>query len=113
GEWLIEASPGKEERLEFLLQSLGLKQRPNTDLRYQLLHRAASAIVEGLRYRAAAALFIVHSFSPTRTGWSDYTAFLNLFGVSATLDQVQRLSSESRLPLFSAWICGNPAFLSR
>ena len=68
GEWRSEASSGKEKRLKFLLDTLGLNVAPNDEVRYQLLHRAAWAIIEGERYRAVAALLLVHSFSEKRAG---------------------------------------------
>ena len=46
---------GEGERLSFLLRSLGLSALPAGAVRYQLLHRAASAIITGEQYRAAAA----------------------------------------------------------
>ncbi len=110
-DWLNEASDGKKERLRFLLSQLGLSAEPSRDVRYQLLHRAASAVIEGARYRAAAALLIVHSFSETRAGWPDYQAFLNLFGVEASVGKVQRLPGASAVPLFSVWVPGDPSFL--
>ena len=82
-EWREEASPGKGTRLSFLLKTLGLPKQVDGTIRYQLLHRAASAVIEGERFRAAAAVMLVHSFSPRRAGWSDYSAFLKLFGVTA------------------------------
>jgi hypothetical protein len=85
-------------RDEFDAASECLKKMPNKEIRYQLLHRAASAIDEGRRYSAAAAILIVHSFSATRAGWSDYADFLELFGTSASTDEVQRLSTKSKLP---------------
>lgn len=111
GEWRSEASPGKDERLTFLLGKLGLDAVPSGDVRYQLLHRAASAIIEGERYRAVAALLIVHSFSERRTGWSDYEAFLRLFGVQASVAEVQRLPGASPVPLFATWVSGELSFL--
>lgn len=110
-EWRNEASPGKNERLSFLLRSLGLGTVPAGSVRYQLLHRAASAIITGEQYRAAAAVLIVHSFSQERAGWSDYQAFTRLFRVEAAVGSVQRLGSASSLPLFGVWVVGNPLFL--
>lgn len=110
-EWRSEASPGKEERLSFLLRSLSLGTVPAGSVRYQLLHRAASAIITGEQYRAAAAVLIVHSFNQERAGWSDYQAFTRLFGVEAAVGSVQRLGSPSSVPLFSVWVVGNPLFL--
>jgi hypothetical protein len=110
-EWTSDAPVGKEERLKFILRSLGLESEPDGGVRYQLLHRAASAIIVGEQYRAAAAVLVVHSFSGERTGWSDYQVFTRLFGVDAEISSVQQLGSASRIPLFGVWIVGNPAYL--
>lgn len=111
-EWRAEASPGKKTRLSFLLRSVGLPKQIDGAIRYQLLHRAASAVIEGERYRAIAAMVIVHSFSAKRTGWSDYRAFLKLFGVHAEIGQPQRLPGEQVAPLFAIWVEGNRKFLA-
>src|SRR2546427_6672588 len=72
GEWRSEATQGKEQRLQFLLRTLGLIEEPADSIRYQLLHRAASAVITGEQFRAAAAVMLVHSFSERRFGWTDY-----------------------------------------
>ena len=110
-EWSLEASRGKQTRLAFLLGTLGLPAQIPGGIRYQLLHRAASALIEGERYRAAAAVLLVHSFSPRQAGWADYKAFLKLFGVRAEAGIPQRLAGEQRTPLFALWVTGNPQFL--
>ena len=111
GEWKNEASPGKQERLSFLLRTLGLGAAPADNIRYQLLHRAASALITGEQYRAAAAVLIVHSFSQECAGWPDYQAFTRLFGIEAEIGSLQRLGSSAAIPLFGVWIVGNPLFL--
>jgi hypothetical protein len=113
GKWLTEASPGKQERLRYLMSMIGLAAVLDGSIRYQLLHRAASAVIVGEQYRAAAALLLVHSFSNKRTGLPDYEAFLNLFGVRAESGVVQRLAGSSRVPLFAAWVTGDSRFLDR
>jgi hypothetical protein len=110
-EWRSDASEGKGKRLEFLLQTLRIAAVPRGDIRYQLLHRAASAIITAEQYHAVAAVVLVHSFSEQRTGWRDYEAFLNLFGLQALSDVVQRLPNVSPIPLFAAWITGDGCFL--
>lgn len=110
-EWLANASAGKRERLAFLIRTLGLAAEPGGSTRYQLLHRAASAIIEGERYRAVAAVILVHSFSDARASWSDYVAFLALFGVRASEGVLQRLPGKQSVPLFAAWVVGDPRFL--
>jgi len=111
GEWRNEASSGKKKRLSFLLRSLGLPSVPADSIRYQLLHRAASAIITGEQYRAVAAVLIIHSFSQVHAGWSDYQAFTSLFGVEAVVGTIQQLSLSSSVPLFGVWVVGNPLFL--
>ena len=110
-EWLIDASPGKNERLDFLLRTLSLPTRLSGDIRYQLLHRAASAIITGEQYHAKAAIVLVHSFSKENAGWKDYEAFIHLFGVNAERNVVQRLAGATSIPLFGAWVTGNLKFL--
>jgi hypothetical protein len=110
-EWRNEASPGKEERLSFLLRTLGLAMPQSGSVRYQLFHRAASAIITGEQYRAAAGVLLIHSFSQERVGWSDYQAFTRLFGTEAEMGCVQRLGTASSVPLFGVWVVGNPHFL--
>lgn len=112
-EWLNNGSAGKLDRLDFLLRTLGLKTPPAGEVRYQLLHRAASALITGEQYRAAAAVLLIHSFSRERAGWSDYQAFTRLFGVEAVEGELQRLGNASTIPLFGVWVVGNPLLLTR
>jgi hypothetical protein len=112
GEWRAGASQGKESRLRFLLGTLGLTQNPPGSIRYQLLHRAASSVITGEQFRAAAAVVLVHSFSEQRVGWSDYQSFAALFGVDAVEGVVQRLGRDSRIPLFGVWVVGDCSFLA-
>lgn len=113
GEWLTDASRGKRTRLRALEKAIGLAARPESAVRYQLLHRAASAVITGEQYRAAAAVMLVHSFSQERAGFSDYAAFARLFGIDAREGVVQRLGSASAVPLFGVWVVGDPAYLER
>src|SRR5579863_1454519 len=106
-EWSHEASTGKESRLRFLLQTLGLAKEPSGSIRYQLLHRAASSVITGEQFRAIAAVMLVHSFSEERVAWSDYRAFAALFGVDAAEGVIQKFGSNSSIPLFGVWIVGN------
>lgn len=77
-EWLESGTPGKTVRLQFLKDTLGLQEVPDS-IRYQLLHRTASAIREAERFHASHAVMVVHSFSPTQAWFEDYQAFVALF----------------------------------
>lgn len=109
--WRKDASAGKKARIAFLERTLGLESCPPALVRYQLLHRAASAIIVGEQYRAAAAVLVIHSFSPKKAGWRDYQSFMKLFGVDAQMGAVQRLGATSRIPIFGVWVAGDPKFL--
>ena len=63
GEWLQDASAGKSVRLDYLKKRLCLRGDVSPDIRYQLLHRTASAVIEAKRFNASKAVMIVHSFS--------------------------------------------------
>ena len=98
--------------LRFLLQTLGIPgPTPAGAIRYQLLHRTASAVITADQYRAVAAMVLVHSFSERQCDWTDYEAFVGLFGPQACAGQAQRLSSASSVPIFAAWVAGDRAFL--
>ena len=68
-------SAGKQRRLAGRCQTLALEPSAVGDLRYQLLHRTASAIYEAKRYRCLHAMMLVHSFSAMHRGFSDFAAF--------------------------------------
>jgi hypothetical protein len=76
-----DRSAGKEARLAGLCEILGLAAGDADQLRYQLLHRAASAILEAKRYRTDIAVLLVHSFSDDRKGREDFDAFLKALGL--------------------------------
>lgn len=111
-EWQTEASPGKSERLAYLLSLLGLSAVPDTT-RYQLLHRTASAIIEAQRFNAAHAVMLVHSFSQSSEWFQDYAAFVSLMGGNATENSVVSVGSRSGVQLHLAWVRGNAQYLSK
>lgn len=112
GEWLKDASEGKRDRLRHLLGKLGLATAPD-DIRYQLLHRAASAMITAEQFRGVAAVLLVHTFTRKDSGWADYQRFLKLFGVEAERGRVQRLPGKAPIPLFAAWVAGDDKFLEK
>lgn len=110
-EWLIKASPGKQERLTFLLDLLGIDQCPG-DIRYQLLHRTGSALIEADRFGASLAGMIVHSFSPENRWRDDFERFARLMG--AALDTGAPISMEvpSGKRLMLGWASGDQRYRS-
>ncbi len=111
-EWRTEASPGKSERLNFLCQQLGIQLPVPDDLRYQLLHRTTSAIVEAKRFGAASAVMLVHSFSQTSEWFQDYAAFVSLLGgTAASENSIVSVGERSGISLQLAWVRGDPQYL--
>lgn len=111
-EWQAESSPGKAERLSYLLRVLGLSSVSET-MRYQLLHRAASAIIEAQRFNAAHAVILVHSFSRSGEWFQDYAAFVALMGGAAEDNKLVSVGVRSGVSLHLAWVKGNAVYLSR
>ena len=112
GEWKRDFSPGKKERYKFLCSLLGFDTQPGDDIRYQLLHRTASAIIEAKRFYARYAVMVVHSFSQSEEWFTDYERFLSLFGVKAELNTVIGVGEHSEVLLYFAWIRGDKRYLS-
>lgn len=81
-EWIGDGGEGKEDRLRRLCALLGFDRSSVGDLRYQLFHRTAAAILEARRYRATKAVLMVHSFCPDATGLADFIAFFERMGLS-------------------------------
>jgi hypothetical protein len=74
------------------------------DIRYQLFHRTVSALVEAERFNAPYAMLIVQSFSPDKTGFKDYQAFLELFHQPVQVGNLVELPVSGSIRLFSGWI---------
>jgi hypothetical protein len=111
-EWRVSESRGKQERLEFTVQLLGLKNEPPSCIRYQLLHRTASAVIEARHFNAQSAVMLVHSFSQEALWFEDFQAFLGLFGAQPQLNQLYWLKELEGINLYAGWVKGNKEFLA-
>lgn len=112
-EWLAEGTPGKNTRLSFLCEQLGLCDAPPLSLRYQLLHRTASAIIEAKRFCAPTALMLVHSFNQSHLWFDDYRAFASLLGCAVGVNEVSHVGIRDGIDLYVGWVCGNEKYLSK
>ena len=111
GEWNKPGSAGKRERLAFLEEKLGIDKVPD-QIRYQLLHRTVSAILEAERFCARYAVMVVQSFSPSDEWFDDYARFLAMFGVQSKVGQLVKLRQLGSITLFAGWARGDPRFLT-
>ncbi len=109
-EWKRESSPGKETRLRFLCEQLYLDEDDVASVRYQLLHRTVSAIIEAERFSAPSAVMFVHSFSQSDESFDDFAAFAKLVGAEV---DVGALVPATKIPgdFYLGWARGEERFL--
>ncbi len=97
------------KRLEFLRKKLAISDKKNIDnIRYQFLHRTASAILEAERVGAKAALMLVHSFDFNRAHFDDFAQFVALYGIKAVPDKIigPIIGKGSSMPVYLGWCSG-------
>ncbi len=110
-EWSDGASPKskKPERLKRLTTTLGLDIRTVAPLRYQLLHRTASAIYEAQRYRSKTAIMMVHSFDARNAGLADFKLFAVEMGLpEADAGRVVGPITREGVSLYLGWAADPP-----
>ena len=105
-EWLTGGSDNKQARAEGLAEIIGLSVSDILPIRYQLIHRTASALLEADRFCATHALMLVHSFSQTHAWFEDYAAFAGLYGIEAELNKVHYVGKVSGKELYLGWVVG-------
>jgi len=113
-EWQKDKGDGKEKRLIFLRETLSLESASIDEIRYQLLHRTASALIVAAQFMAISALMLVHSFSQKDAGFDDYARFLELFGLrksSVSVNSVVHAKNIKGIDLYFGWVKGNEKYL--
>lgn len=110
-EWLVDASDGKRERLDGICALLGLSSDLDGSIRYQLLHRTASAAIEAQRFGTIRAAMVVHSFSQDKLWFEDFAAFSALFGSTPDTDGTVSFILPDGRPMLLGWAQGSAEFL--
>ena len=110
-EWLKNSSPGKQLRLEFLRERLELMNDSLDHIRYQLLHRTASVLIEAKWFNASSAVMLVHSFSQDQAWFEDYNEFLKLFDQIGKPDSVTFVGKKDGIDLYFSWVTGEDRYL--
>lgn len=106
-DWLKSASDGKLRRLQFLKEQLNIAAIDNDRLgsiRYQLLHRTASALIEAKRHHARQAMMLVHSFSERASWLEDYQLFLALYGLQGDTNSIAGPVNINGIDLWYGWL---------
>jgi len=111
GDWLSDESANKQTRLKGLAEILGVETIPG-DIRYQLVHRTASAVLEARRFLASHAVMLVHSFSQHDQWFEDFRHFVMMLGGSPRKDSLVVIPTSSGPTLHVGWVRGAEQFLS-
>jgi hypothetical protein len=104
------ASAGELTRLDYLHKLLGI---PHFDelIRYQLLHRTASALLTAREFHAQAAVMLVQSFGNKPNLRADFDAFCNALGTKQLSSGVHVAPAFSSPRLYMVWCSGNRKYL--
>ena len=107
GEWKAKTSEvGGVARLKDIEDTLGLGREIPDEIRYQLLHRTASSVIEAKRFHAPYAVVLIQSFEPddSRNHYGDFSDFVALYGKQAQKNTLIELAKPQGIRLFAAWV---------
>jgi len=105
-----EASSGQHDRLTYLHSVLGVSSLDD-NIRYQLLHRTASAILTAREFHAHAAVMLVQSFGRRASLREDFDSFCRSLGAQDLPGGMKVMRSFSHPGLFVGWCNGDNQFL--
>jgi hypothetical protein len=107
-EWLGAGGQNRRTRIAHVCAELGLSVDETVNpIRFQLLHRTASAVIEARRFNAPDALMLVHSFSETDEWFDDYSLFSRTIGASEIArGRVVEAREVDGIRLSLGWISG-------
>jgi hypothetical protein len=103
-EWMD--TPGKQARYAWACAMFGVDAAACSALRWQLFHRAASAIIEAKRFRARHAVMLVHDFSGACSSAPDFLTFAERAGLDgAGVDSLSAPKMIDGVSLRFGWVC--------
>jgi len=106
-----ETSSGQGNRLDQLHSLLGVPPLDDS-IRYQLVHRTASALLTAREFHAHVAVMLVHSFGSRDSLRSDFNAFCKAVGGRDLPGGMCVVPSFNGPRLFLGWCDGDKRFLS-
>lgn len=104
------ASPGQIARLNYLQTLLSVSSFDES-IRYQLLHRTASALLTARQFHARTAVLLIHSFGSKLSLRDDFIAFCAALKASEVAPNLFSASSFDAPRLFLGWCDGDKQFL--
>lgn len=109
GEKRASTSTNQLTRLQYLHDVLKV-QRFDDSIRYQLLHRTASAILTASDFHAPVAVMLVQAFDSPADRKSDFVRFCKATGANEVVPNVFSVPGFTDPKLFLAWCDGNAAY---
>ena len=106
-----EDSSGQHDRLTYLHSVLGVSSLDD-NIRYQLLHRTASAILTAREFHAHVAVMLVQSFGRRASLREDFDSFCRSLGAQDLPGGMKVVRSFSQPSLFLGWCNGDHKFLN-
>jgi hypothetical protein len=107
-EWLRDApiNSKKPQRLDALKRTLGIGEANLDGIRYQLLHRTASPLLEAKRFNAAVAIMMVQSFggAADEESYKDFAKFCELMECEALRNGLTLSGRKTEVPLLLGWV---------
>lgn len=109
-DWLADdPSPGKDARWKWACEFFSVGAEACQQLRWQLFHRTASAIIEARRFRSSHAVMLVHDFSGNDSSLDDYLNFAAALTIpNARADGISDARDFAGISLKLAWVTDDP-----
>lgn len=103
--WLAKGKQpnGRHARLKYLSESLGMPGGFPGSIRYQLLHRMLSPILEARRIGAGHAVMMVQSFRVPSPSIADFAAFAECLGVEVAPGKLVRVDRFTDIAVYLGW----------
>lgn len=108
----MQASAGQDKRLAYLESILDVSASFPDEVRYQLLHRTAAAVLTAQQFHASTAVLLIHSFSPTSKWRDDFETFCLAMRAKSLSANVRQVSRFMQPALFLVWCSGDSKFLT-
>jgi hypothetical protein len=109
GEKKAAASDGQSARIKYLESLLGVHFEDS--IRYQLLHRTASALLTAREFHAKTAVMLVQSFGSRSSLKDDFMAFCFAIKAEQVSPCLYHVPSFQSPQLFLGWCRGDEQFL--
>lgn len=109
GEKRSAMAEAQDRRLSYLHQLLHVAHFDDS-IRYQLLHRTASALLTAQEFHASVAAMVVHAFETPQPQRDDFLAFARALGALELIPLVYRVPTFSGPSLYLAWCDGDASF---